>query len=158
MAIVMTPRLEAVQLSFEEGQRRPATETAPVSRGRDNARSARQQGSSTGSRPADARLDSLVALARRARQEDDHLRRAKVLLRAERAVRAAFAETVADARAAGHSWRRLGAQLDVPFQTLHGRLRKRSRHRMRRVNDRTMARPVAGALPTPDRATVTGRA
>lgn len=128
MAIVMTPRLEAVQLSLEEGQRRPATETAPMSRGRDASPPFIPAHAGGLSRSSVSRLDSLVSLAKRARKEEDHLRRAEALLEVKRAARCAFDDAIADARAAGHSWRQVSARLDIPFQTLHGRFRRRPSH------------------------------
>ena len=80
------------------------------------------QSSSTSQPVRDEHLaGSLEALAAAADRADNGVPRSKALLQLAEAVEVALAAAIADAYEARPSWRKLSADLGIPFQTLHRR-------------------------------------
>lgn len=65
----------------------------------------------------------LVSLAETANRTRNPLERARILVRLGSATNESLEIAIAEARAAGTSWRQLAARLGVPSQTLHRRYR-----------------------------------
>ena len=94
------------QLAFDIGIVAVATDGAPPSQ---------QQ------RPQSETRGQLSSLAHDAERADPGVPTAQVLVQLMAAVEATLAVSVLDAYRQHRSWRRLSAELEVPFQTLHRR-------------------------------------
>ena len=101
------------QLAFDVGD--VATSEGPSRRPRGHP--------DRGSRPVaeTQSSDVLSALAHEVHQAATGVDRVRLLLQLETAVDDALAVSIADAYRATNSWRKLGAEIGVPFQTLHRR-------------------------------------
>ena len=72
-------------------------------------------------RPPSETRGQLSSLARDAERADPGVPTARILVQLMAAVETALAVSVLDAYRQHRSWRRLSAELEVPFQTLHRR-------------------------------------
>ena len=125
----MTPA-EPGQLSLVLDGRhdgRLPNETARSSPSRDSVIVSRHRDRATVSTVADRRaIRRLVSLAGRINDERDPLRQAKLLTQLAEIAHKALGEAIVDANAAGHTWRAIGAHLNVAHQTLYRRYSKRA--------------------------------
>ena len=74
-------------------------------------------------RPGTTNYGRLTKLASNADRSHDPCERAKLLVDLRAVIDGRLEDAVAEARAAGTSWRQLAARLGVPYQTLHRRYR-----------------------------------
>ena len=125
----MTPA-EPGQLSLVLDGRddgRLPNETARSSPSRDSVVVSRHRDIAILSTVADRRaVRRLVALVGRLSEERDPLKQANLLTQLAEIAHQALGEAIVDANGAGHTWRAIGAHLNVPHQTLYRRYGKPS--------------------------------